>query len=130
MSLLDLLRQQYLRGKVIDKYSLKNGNIALVVEDEDEDTRYHVEFRDSYKGPRLDNLYGLLKEPFGGKSEGLDRLINKNDTIELTVSYSKGPFREAYGIHSVSSEMRYGGPEKLVSHPYRSIKMSQYRGNR
>ncbi len=33
MSLLDLFRQEYVRGKVVDKYSLSNGNIGLIIDD-------------------------------------------------------------------------------------------------
>ena len=109
---------------------MKNGDIALVVEEEGADRRYHVEFRDSYEGPWLDNLYGLLKEPFGGKTEYLDRLISRNDTVELTVSYSKRPFREAYRVHSVSSSGAYKELGKMICLPYESVKMSQYSGNR
>jgi hypothetical protein len=67
---------------------LSSDNIALVVEAEDTSKRYHVEFRDDYKGPCLDNLHGLIKEPFAGKTEYLEGLINKNDEIELSVGYS------------------------------------------
>jgi hypothetical protein len=119
MSFFDLFRQEYVRGKVFDKYTLSDGNLGLVVEREDNHRRYHVEFKDGYKGPSLDNLYGLLKEPFGSKTEYLDRLINKNDVVELTVSYSKGPLRQAYRIHSVSGPADYKTPRDLVKLPYR-----------
>jgi hypothetical protein len=45
----------------------------------------------SCQGSGLDNVFRLLKEPFSGKSEHLDRLINEVDLIELTVSYLRGP---------------------------------------
>mgnify|MGYP001828096497 CR=1 FL=1 len=51
MSLLDYFRFEYVTGKVPDKYRLENGNIAAVIEDQAGKERYHVEFRDSYKGP-------------------------------------------------------------------------------
>ena len=102
MSLLDYFRGETVRGKVVDKYSLKNGNIGLVIEDNNSYERYHVEFKDGYEGPRAENLFGLMKEPFSEKAEYLDRLIEKNDSIELTMSYSKGPFRQAYQLNSVS----------------------------
>ena len=126
MSLLDLLRQEYVKGKVIDKYSLRNGNIGLVLEDGNKGRRYHVEFRDNYKGPSLDNLFGLLKEPFSGKTEQLDRLIKKGDFIDLTVSYSKGPLRQAYYIHSVSGAPAYGRSNRILNLPYRSTQGSRY----
>ena len=130
MSLLDLLRQEYVTGKVIDKYRISNGNIGVVVEDGAAHKRYHVEFRDNYKGPCVENLFGLLKEPFSGKTEHLNRLIKEGDSIELTVSYSKGPLREAYYIHSVSNlnsrSMPYKSPQKLISLPYRSAQTQRY----
>ena len=102
MSLLDLFRQEYVKGRVLDKYQLENGNIGVVVENQIDRKRYHVEFKDGYKGPALENLFGLAKEPFAGKSEYLDKLVEKGDSIELTVSYSKTPLRQAYQLHSVS----------------------------
>ena len=126
MSLLDLLRQEYVKGKVIDKYSLKNGNIGLVLEDGNKGKRYHIEFRDNYKGPSLDNLFGLLKEPFSGKTEQIDRLIQEGDLVELTMSYSKGPLRQAYYIHSVSAAPAYGRSNRVVNLPYRSARGSRY----
>ena len=126
MSLLDLLRQEYVKGKIIDKYSLRNGNIGLVLEDRNKGTRYHIEFRDNYKGPSLDNLFGLLKEPFSGKTEQLDRLIQEGDFIDLTVSYSKGPLRQAYYIHSVSGSNAYKNPPRLINLPYKSAKTAGY----
>jgi hypothetical protein len=33
MSVLDLFRQEYVNGKVVDKYRLENGNLGLIVED-------------------------------------------------------------------------------------------------
>jgi len=101
MSLLDLLRQEYVKGKVVDKYRLENGNVGLIIAQNGTNRRYHVHFRDDYRGPSIEDLFGLLKEPFSGKSEYVDRLVNKGDYVELTASYSRGPFREAYRLHSV-----------------------------
>lgn len=101
MSLLDLLRQEYVKGKVVDKYRLENGNVGLIIARDGGHTRYHVQFRDDYRGPCIENLFGLLKEPFSGKSEYVDRLVNKGDHIELIASYSREPFREAYRVHLV-----------------------------
>jgi hypothetical protein len=102
MSVLDLFRNEYVHGKVVDKYRLNNGNLGLIVEDAATRMRYHVEFRDGYKGPSSENLFGLLKEPFAGKTVYLDHLVEQGDSIDLTLSYSKGPFKEAYYVHSVS----------------------------
>jgi len=99
MSLLDVLRQEYLVGVVLDKYLLDNGDVGLMLEGA-AGQRYHVAFRDSY-GASLENLFGLLKEPFAERTEQVDKLIGKGDVVELTVNYTKGPLREAYRIHSV-----------------------------
>ncbi|UCE51284.1 MAG: hypothetical protein JSV31_18720 [Desulfobacterales bacterium] len=64
MSLLDILRTDYVRGKVLDKYSTNNGNIGLVIEDNSTQKRYHVEFRDGYKGSGVENLFGIMKKLF------------------------------------------------------------------
>ena len=124
MSLLDYLRQEYVKGRVLDKYVLSSGNVGLVIED-DSSQRYHVEFEDG-KGPGLDNLFGLLNEPFSGKTEQMDRLISEGDSVELTVSYSKGPLREAYCIHAVSGPASCKTPPKLLSLPYRFAQTRWY----
>ena len=126
MSLLDLFRQEYIKGKVIDKYSLSNGNIGLIIDDDCTHRRYHVEFRDGYEGLGVENLFGLVKEPFSNKTEYLDHLIDKDDAVELTISYSKGPFREAYRVHSVSRQPIYGNGKKAVSLPSRYFPARQY----
>ena len=116
MSILDIFRQEYVRGKVVDKYRLENGNLGLIVEDAGNQTRYHVEFRDNYKGPQSENLFGLLKDPLAGKTEYLDRLVREGDNIDLTLSYSSGPFRDAYHVHSVSrSEPKRGYSQRPLS---------------
>ena len=123
MSVLDLFRTEYVNGKVVDKYRLNNGNLGLVLEDTATRRRYHVEFRDGYKGPSSENLFGLLKAPFAGKTEYLDHLVEEGDSIGLTLSYSRGPFREAYYVHSVSraepNRGAYGNATKLIDIPYR-----------
>jgi hypothetical protein len=126
ISLLDLFRQEYVKGKVIDKYSLSNGNVGLIISDDNSHKRYHVEFRDGYKGPGVENLFGLVKEPFSNKTEYLDRLIDEDDSVELTVSYSKGPFRQAYRIHSVSSQPVYREPGKATNLPQRYLGLARY----
>ena len=123
MSVFDLFRNEYVHGKVTGKYRLENGNLGLVVEDAATRRRYHVEFRDNYKGPSSENLFGLLKEPFAGKTEYLDKLVEKDDRIDLTLSYSRGPFREAYYVHSVSrsnpGKPAYDSSRKPIELPYR-----------
>jgi hypothetical protein len=56
MLLLNILRTDYVRNKVLDKYSLNNGNIGLVIEDNSTQKRYHIEFRDGYKSPNAEYL--------------------------------------------------------------------------
>ena len=124
MSFLDVFRQEYVNGKVMDKYRLENGNLGLIVEDAATHRRYHVEFRDNYKGPSGENLFGLLKDPFAGKTEYLDKLVSEGDSIDLTLSYSRSPFREAYYVHSVSrsnpGNPAYDRSRKLIDLPYRT----------
>jgi len=123
--LLDILRQEYLRGRVVDKYRLSNGNIGLIVEDGNMGRRYHIEFKDRYKQPSIENLFGLLKYPFEGKTENVERLVSEGDYVELTVSYSKGPIREAYYLHSVSRPPVHKNQTKVLSLPYSSYTHGQ-----
>ncbi len=122
MSLLDLIRQEYVKGRVTNKYTLGNGNVGLIVEDEAARKRYHVEFKDYRRGPCIENMFGLLKDPFEGKTEPVNKLIKEGDTVELTLSYSRGPLREAYYIHSVSGKEQrddYRDSRRLIALPYR-----------
>src|SRR5512137_2147356 len=96
------MKVEYVHAKVVDKYRLENGNLGLIVEGAATRRRYHVEFKDNYNGPSSENLFGLLKEPIAGRNEYLDHLVEEGDKICLTLSYSPGPFREAYYVHSVS----------------------------
>jgi len=121
MSLLDMLRQEYVKGRVVDKYRLENGNVGLIIVRDGTYKRYHVQFRDGYRGPCIENLFSLLKDPFSGKTEYVDRLVNKRDYIELTASYSRGPFREAYRVHSVSSKAPNNNPRRSRNAPYRRL---------
>jgi len=124
MSILDVFRGEYVKGKVVDKYSLDNGNIGLVIDDISAQKRYHVEFKDEYKGPCTENLFGFLKDPFASKTDPIDKLINKGDFVELTLGYSKGPLRQVYKIHSVS-----GTPykNKALDFPYKYFRLSRYK---
>jgi len=110
MSLLDILRAEHVRGKVLEKKKLKNGNIGLVVEDDNSKERYQVEFKD-YGYPRLANLFGLFKEHFAGETEKLDQLIKPGEHIELGLSYSKSPIREAYYLSKVRDKPQYKRPQ-------------------
>jgi len=114
------------RGRVIDKYKLKNGNFGLVVEQSGTNKRYHVEFQDDHSGPNIDNFFGLFNDPFSQKTECLDKLIYPNDTIELTLSYSKDPLRKAYRIYSVSAPKPYQMKPKSMRLPYNPAKMLGY----
>ena len=102
--------------------------MGIIIDDDSDGPhkRYHVEFRDGYKGPGIENLFGIVKDPFSNKTEYLDKLIDKDDSVELTVSYSKGPFREAYRIHSVSRQPVYKRPEKAINSPQRYLELARY----
>jgi len=123
MALIDYLRGEYISGKVMDKYTCGNGNIGVVVQQKGTYKQYHVEFRDDKQQPGIGNLYGLLNNPFNQKTDSIDRLINKGDDIEMTVDYSRSPFRNAYRIHSASHPRTYRIPNKLT---YKPVKMSHY----
>ena len=126
MALIDYIRGEYVNGKVIDKYRLSNGNIGLLVEQRGTYKRYHVEFKDGYNGPIIDNLFGLTKEPFAKKTESLGRLVNEGDSIELTTSYARTPFRQAYRIHSIARPRAYKKSSNIIRLPYHNAKTSQY----
>jgi hypothetical protein len=127
MSLIDYIRGEFVSGKVLDKYRLGNGNIGLLVEQKGTYKRYHVEFRDTHKKSGFENLYGLLSEPFNQKTKAVDGLINKGDSIELTVSYSRSPFRSAYRLHSTSKPMRSPNrPAQFQGIPYRHSQNVRY----
>ena len=100
------------------------------MEDKATHRRYHVDFKDNYKGPQAENLFGLLKEPFAGKTEYLDKLVKEGDEIDLTLSYSREPFRKACYVHSVSSSKAgntpYESSRKLIDLPYRAGKAHGY----
>ena len=54
MPLLDLLWQEYLKGRVIEKYMLRNGNIGLIIEEEGgltplNESRFYVSILESGK---------------------------------------------------------------------------------
>ena len=127
MSWLDYFRGEYLKGKVVDKYRLGNRSLGLIIDEFGTNNRYHVEFKDGSKGLGFDNLYGLLKDPFSSKTECLDKLIEKGDSISLTVSYSKSPLRQAYKIHYVSAASTYKTKSKAKDLPYKYFRMSQYK---
>ena len=126
MSLIDYIKGEFVRGQVVDKYKLPNGNIGIVVQQKGTYKRYHVEFKDDRQKPALENLYGLLSYPFSGKTEHVDRLVNKGDAIDVAVSYNRTPFRKAYRIYSTSRPRPYKNPGKIVNLPYRPVKMNRY----
>ena len=102
MPLIDLFRNETLYGRVLDKYRLDSGNLGVILEDY-QGQRYSVEFKTDDTGPCYDNLYGFLNEPFKGKGDYLEKLIDRGNYVEMTVSYSKSPIRNAYRLHTVSN---------------------------
>ena len=107
MSIIDLFREERIKGEVKDKYRLDNGNISLVVEQYGTGKRYSIEFKSNEVKPCLDNLYGFIDEPFKDKGEYLDKLISEEDYVEVTASYSRSPLRTAYYLHYVGSSPQY-----------------------
>ena len=94
--------EQRIQGKVLDKYQLENGNLALIVEQERTGRRYSVEFKTDEARQCLENLYGIIDEPFRGKREYLERLITPDDHVEMIMSCNQSPIRTAYGLRTVS----------------------------
>ena len=90
-------------GKVIDKYRIQNGNICLIIEDENK-KKYSVEFEDYTSQPCFSNLYGLLGSKFQNKSDNLDHLIEKDNYVGFKVHYSENPIRKGYRLNYVSNK--------------------------
>ena len=107
MALLGMFRQQYMEGKVLDKYQLENGNIGLIVENRVDKQRYHVEFADKQTKPGPDNLYGLYKAPFEQQGKALDKIIYEGDYVGVTTGYNRSPFKQAQQLHTVSATPFY-----------------------
>ena len=94
---------QTIDGKVIDKYRIQNGNICLIIEDENK-KKYSVEFEDYTSEPCFSNLYGLLSSKFQNKSDNLDHLIEKDNYVGINVKYSENPIRIGYRLNYVSDK--------------------------
>lgn len=94
---------QTIDGKVIDKYRIQNGNICLIIEDENK-KKYSVEFEDYTSKPCFSNLYGLLSSKFQNKSDNLDHLIEKDNYVGVKVHYSENPIRIGYRLNYVSNK--------------------------
>ena len=107
MSLFEFLREQRIKGKVLNKFQYDNGNLGLIVEDETIGQRYLVEFRTDYIKPGWENLYKIINEPFKAKKQYLDQLIEKDTYVDISTSYSKNPIKYAYHVHTVSSKPLY-----------------------
>ena len=93
---------QTIDGKVIDKYRIQNGNICLIIEDENK-KKYSVEFED-YTSKRFSNLYGILGSKFQNKSDNFDHLIEKDNYVGIKVKYSENPIRIGYWLNYVSDK--------------------------
>jgi hypothetical protein len=66
-----------------------------------------------------------LKYPFEGKTENVERLVGKGDYLELTVSYSRGPIREAYSLQSVSRTPIHKNEGTVLGLPSVSYKLAR-----
>ena len=100
----NLLREERIKGKVLNKYRFDSGNLGIIIENENTGKRYSVEFRTDYIKPGWENLYRIISEPFKREKEYLDQLIEKDTYIDITTSYSKEPIKYAYSLHAVSSK--------------------------
>ena len=102
VSLKNILNEQYLSGRIANKYNLANGNLALVLNDANSGERYLIEFKTKSYGPCLNNLFGLINEPFKKKADYLEQLLTPGQEVDLAVSDTKGPIKQAYWVYSVS----------------------------
>jgi len=114
--------KQKINGRVADKYRLDNSNIGVIVQDE-YGKRYSVEFEVYSLKPSLSNLYGLLNEPFIGKGDSLDRLINKGNYMGVYVSRSQSPIKSAYRLNYVMDkpDQRAISPPGRVKKTYKNM---------
>ena len=74
-----------------------------MIEDEQFNRRYLVEFRSSGRDPHpsLDNLFNLLPDRYAGKGEYLERLLPPGSYLEVTVEGKPGPIRQAHYLNAV-----------------------------
>jgi len=70
----------------------------VVVQSRAGSKRYHVEFMDGYKEPIMENLIDLAKEPFAGKSEYLDRLVEKGVVYSFLCEIDKARKKGAFPL--------------------------------
>ncbi len=77
ISIVKYLRSEYVEGRVTQKYRRENGGLGVIVEEAGTGRRYCVEFKDDQRRNEnsILNLYGLLRDPYAGKIESLDRLV-------------------------------------------------------
>ena len=59
--------------------------------------RRTIDMKDAFK-----RHTAIIKMDIKGCPRGIYKLVKEGDVIELTTSYSKGPFRQAYRIYDVS----------------------------
>ena len=108
-----------LYGQILGKYRLDNGNLALIIEELSIRQRYSVEFKTKKPTPCLENLYGLLSEPYLGKDGYLEHLLREGDYIDVAVNYRPGPLRHAYYLHGVYQQGQHSPQSSGCTRPYR-----------
>ena len=94
---------QTIDGKVIDKYRIQNGNICLIIEDEN-NKRYSVKLEDYTSEPCFSNLYGRLSSKFQNMSDNFDHLIEKDNYVGVKIHHSENPIRIGYRLNYVSNK--------------------------
>ena len=107
MSLLDAFKNERIKGKIVNKDILENGNLGILVEDESTGSIYFVEFRTEKVPLTLDNMFGIVDEPYRKKNQYLNHLLAPNRYIDMAASYTKGPKKAAYHIYSVRNNYRH-----------------------
>ena len=111
------------KGKVVEKYTLDKGGLAVLVEDEEFNRRYLVEFPSARypSRPSIDNLFGLLPGKYAGKSEYLEHLLKPGSYLDVIVEGNRGPIRQAYHLSAVYPKAPDGqGPQERSPWPERA----------
>ena len=75
---------------VLDKFSLKTGNIGVIIED-DSGNRCSVEFTTGDKTPWVENLYGYIHKALKAKDSCHTKLMKSGNCIDSHIQSFKKP---------------------------------------
>jgi len=91
------------KGKVVEKYALDKGVLAVLVEDEEFNRRNLVEIPTASYPSRqsIDNLFDLIPDKYAGKGEYLEHLLKPGSYLDVIVEGNQGPIRQANYLNAV-----------------------------